>query len=149
MVHMRQSLKTCAPGVIRRSNPSMSCLQPPSEMLPPKQNACMHESRHLNFLLTDASVSSHKNEQSHHPGASAPGFFHIPPIRLTDNRQGSQPISGNKATPTIPATEPDDNSDSSGCPSRSHRRKPPRGSAPRGEGIKEEAVDFQRLPLWW
>jgi hypothetical protein len=59
--------------------------------------------------LKNASVSSHKNEQSHHPGASAPGFFHIPPIRLTDNRQGSQPISGNK----------------------------------------EEAVDFQRLPLWW
>ena len=37
------------------------------------------------------------------------------------------------------------NPDSSGCPSRSHRRKPPRGSAPRGEGIKEEALDLQGL----
>ena len=24
-----------------------------------------------------------------------------------------------------------------------------RGRTPPGEGIKEEAVDFQRLPLWW
>ena len=57
-----------------------------------------------------------------------------------------QPLSTNEATPTIPATEPDDNSDSSGCPSRSHRRKPPWDSAPRGEGIKEEALDLQGLP---
>ena len=34
--------------------------------------------------------------------------------------------SSNKATLTIPATEPDDNSDSSGCSSCSHRQQLPR-----------------------
>ena len=48
--------------------------------------------------------------------------------------------------PDFPATEPDDNSDSSGYPNRSHRRRTPRGSTPRGEAQKNEALDLQGLP---
>ena len=35
--------------------------------------------------------------------------------------------------------------DSTGYPNRSHRRRAPRGSKPRGEVIKNEALDLQGL----